>query len=75
MEKRVQGVGKSAALPSLHLKKSKNMGHKNTFQPLNIHAISAKADERNVGAKSMRADTGITEVDGKSLKVEFGTSF
>jgi len=26
------------------------MGHKNTFQPLNIHAISLKADERKVSA-------------------------
>lgn len=31
------------------------MGHKNTFQPLNIHAISVKADEvRALYSRSMK---------------------
>lgn len=31
---------------------SRNMGHKNTFQPRSIHTITKKADERERGEES-----------------------
>lgn len=51
------------------------MGHKNTFQPLNVHMIPVEADEREVSAlysESMRKGGGGRQEDGSGAGKDEG---